>query len=69
MTITLSKAKANAEYNKKIERVALKIRKDAKANVNFIRAHAASRDESINGFILRAVTETIKRDKERAAKN
>ena len=33
-----------------------------KGNKEKIRAHAESRGESVNGFIARAITETIERD-------
>lgn len=32
-----------------------------------IQAHAAERGESVNGFIIRAISETMERDKNKAA--
>ena len=36
-----------------------------KGNKNKIKAHAAKQGESLNGFINRAITETMERDEER----
>lgn len=43
------------------ERISLVVKKGSKAK---IQAHAESRGESLNGFIKRAIKETISRDKE-----
>lgn len=57
---------ATRRYEKKAyDHVQLRVRKDAEINGDFIRAYAESRGESVNAFMLRAVTETIARDKER----
>lgn len=37
-----------------------------KGDKETIQAHAAARGESVNGFIKRAIAETIDRDKEKA---
>ena len=37
-----------------------------KGDKETIQAHAAARGESVNGFIKRAIAETIERDKEKA---
>lgn len=67
MAMSEAQARANAKYDKKTyDRILLKIRKDTKINGDFIRAHATEQGESMNGFLLRAVTETIERDKQRA---
>jgi len=59
-----AKARADAKFNKKTyERIGFDVRRDAEMNGDFIRAHASSMGESINGFIKRAVAETIERDK------
>ena len=66
MKIAVSKAKAEADarwHKKAYERIALTVRRDAEINGDLIRAHATSKGESMNGFILRAVAETIERDK------
>ena len=58
-----AKAKADAKYNKKAYQVIpFTIRRDAELNKDAIKAYASSRGESINGFILRAVMETIERE-------
>ena len=36
-----------------------------KGNRDIIKAHAAARGESVNGFIQRAITETMARDNEK----
>lgn len=56
---------ATGRYNKKAyDRIELKLRKDSELNGNVIRAHAESKKESVNGFLTRAVLETIRRDNE-----
>ena len=44
----------------------LRVRKDGKSGITLedIRAHAESRSESINGFIIRAILEQMQRDKQ-----
>ncbi len=65
MAISEAKAKADARWRKKaLERIPFDVRRDAEINGDVIRAHAASRGESVNGFLKRAVTETIERDKQ-----
>ena len=55
---------ATGRYEKKAyDKILLRIRKDADLNADAIRAYAASRGESVNAFLLRAVAETMKRDK------
>lgn len=55
---------ATGRYNKKAyDRIELKLRKDAEINGDTIRAYAESRGESLNAFLVRAVTETMARDK------
>ena len=59
-----NKADATAYQNQFIaqtyDRINLTIPKGEKENV---KAHAESRDESVNGFIWRAIKETMSRDK------
>ena len=60
-----AKKRADAKFNKKTyDQLVLKVRKDSKINGDFLRAYAAERCESLNGFLLRSVTETIERDKQ-----
>ena len=55
---------ATGRYEKKAyDKILLRIRKDADLNADAIRAYAASRGESVNAFLLRAVAETMERDK------
>ena len=44
----------------KLERLNIRVPKGDKDK---IQAHADARDESINGFVLRAIRETMERDK------
>ena len=63
--ISEAKKAADARWHKKAyERLAFDVRRDAEINGDYIRAHAAARGESMNGFLKRAVTETIERDRE-----
>lgn len=63
MAMSKAHIAATNKYNQKTyDRILLKIRKDAEINSEFIRAHATGRGESLNGFLLRAVRETIERD-------
>lgn len=62
-----AKIDANARYDKKTyDNVLVKFRKDAELTLAMIKAHAASRGESVNGFIVRAVAEAIERDTQRS---
>lgn len=54
--------KAVAKYNAaNYERIELRVDKGNKAN---IKAHAEKTGETVNGFIKRAIAETIQRDNE-----
>lgn len=67
MPVSEAQLKAKARYSKKTyERIAFDVRRDAEINGDYIRAHAEAMGESTNGFIKRAVTETIKRDQAKA---
>jgi len=58
-----AKIKANARYDAKTyDNVLVKFRKDAELTLSKVKEYAASRDESTNGFIVRAIAETIERD-------
>lgn len=58
--------RAKNKYNAKAyDRINIAIKKGSKAK---IQAHAESKGESLNGFIKRAIKETISRDKERIGK-
>ena len=61
MALTEAQKKANAKYNAKAyDRIELKVKKGRK---DLIKAHAESKGESINGFVNRAIDETMEREK------
>ncbi|MFR7820298.1 hypothetical protein [Candidatus Pseudoruminococcus sp.] len=61
-----ARIEANNRYNAKAyDRINIAIKKGSKAK---IQAHAESKGESLNGFIKRAIKETISRDKEMMGK-
>lgn len=65
-----AKAEADARYNKKAyEQIAFILRRDAEINADYVRTHAASKGESVNSFLKRAVTETIERDNSKASED
>ena len=62
MAISKAQQKAVAKYNaNNYERIELRVDKGQK---QIVKDHADSMGESVNGFINRAINETIKRDKE-----
>ena len=59
--ISEAKKKANAKYNAKAyDRLEITVKKGRKAE---LKAYAAGRGESLNGFVNRAIMEAIERDK------
>ena len=63
MPASEAKVKANARYDAKAyDKILLRIRRDAELNGDVIRTHAEAMGESVNAFLLRAITETIARD-------
>jgi len=57
---TEGQKEATAKYNAKAyDRIELKVKKGEKTT---LQAHAENRGESLNGFVNRAITETIERD-------
>lgn len=67
MTASEAQIRANAKYSKKTyEQIKFMVRRDAEINGSYIRAHAAEQGESVNGFITRAVKETIARDRRKS---
>lgn len=57
-----ARIEANNRYNAKAyDRINIAVKKGSKAK---IQAHAKSKGESLNGFIKRAIKETISRDNE-----
>ena len=66
MAISESKRKANKKWNDenlkvKYDRINLVVKKGEK---DIISQHAKNKNESINGFVNRAIEETIQRDNE-----
>lgn len=61
MAISESQRKAVAKYNAaNYDRVELRLPKEKKETVQ---THAEAQEESLNGFINRAITEAMERDK------
>ena len=62
MAISEARKRANAKYNAKAyDRIEVKVKKGQK---DVITDHAKTKDESLNGFVTRAITETMERDTE-----
>ncbi len=65
MAVSKAQQKAVAKYEaKKYDKTLIRMEK---GRLSKVRAHAESRGESLNGFIVRAVDETMERDNERKA--
>lgn len=61
MTASKAQQKATAKYNAaNYDRLEVKVAKGQKVS---IAAHAAAQGESMNGFLNRAISETMERDK------
>jgi predicted HicB family RNase H-like nuclease len=66
MTISRAQQKATAKYvSKAYDRIEVKVQKGAKDK---IKSHAEQQGESLNGFVGRAIDETIERDTTKGAK-
>lgn len=62
MAISKAQQEAVARYNaKSYDRIELKVKKGRK---DIVKTHAESKGESLNGFINRAIDETMQRDNE-----
>lgn len=60
MSVKKSQIAATSRYEKKVyDKILLRMPKGKKA---IIKAHAEQKNESVNGFISRAIDETIERD-------
>ena len=60
MPISEARRKANERYNAKAyDEIKVRVPKGHKAE---LQAHAEQRNESLNGFINRAISETMERD-------
>ena len=67
MPVSKAQQKAVQKYvSEKYDRHVLTMPKGKK---NTLQAHAANRGESLNGFVNRAIDETVERDKERGEDN
>lgn len=61
MGVSKAQKEAVARYNaKSYDRIELKVKK---GNKDIIKAHAERNGESLNGFVNRAIDETMERDK------
>lgn len=59
-----SSTKAKNKYNaENYERIALSVKKGKK---DILKSHAEAQGESLNGFINRAINETVERDNEKS---
>ena len=61
MAISEARKKANEKYIKSQDELKIRVPKGRKSE---LQAHAQSKGESLNGFVNRAIDETIERDKE-----
>lgn len=61
MAVSDSQKRASKKYMQKLDDIKLRVPKGQK---EIIQAHAASRGESTNAFIFRAIQEQMKRDGE-----
>lgn len=59
MPVSEAQKKASVKYLEKLDEVRIRMPKGHKAT---IQAHAEARGESVNGFINRAISETMERD-------
>lgn len=59
MTVSKAQLESNKRYSRKFDDVRLRVPKGYRET---IRQHAEEQNESVNGFILRAIKETIDRD-------
>ena len=59
MPVSDAQKKASVRYLEKLDEVRIRMPKGKKAT---IQAHAEARSESVNGFINRAIQETMERD-------
>ena len=59
MTVSKAQAIANKKYQSKFDDIKVRV---PKGNRQIWQDHAARQNESLNGFIIRAVSETMERD-------
>jgi predicted HicB family RNase H-like nuclease len=62
MSYSEAQKRSSRKYNEKAyDRIELKVAKGKKAE---LQSHADSKGESLNGFVNRAINETVERDKQ-----
>lgn len=63
MPKTEAEKRATSKFEKKAyDKFLLRLRKDSDINSTVLKKYTESRNESVNGFILRAIRETMERD-------
>ena len=60
MPVTKAQQKATLKYQESHDRLEISVPKGKKDD---LKAHAAEKGESLNGFVNRAINETLERDK------
>lgn len=61
--VSKAQIQATKKYDKKTyERLNIRFRKDAILTAEYVREHTHKTKETLNGFILRAINETMERD-------
>lgn len=64
MSVSKAHIEATARFeNKAYDKLVFNLRKDSEQNLDFIRTHAEAMGESVNGFLVRAITEAVEHDK------
>ncbi|MCX4357008.1 MAG: hypothetical protein OSJ43_12435 [Oscillospiraceae bacterium] len=64
MAASKAHIEATARFESKAyDKLVFNVRKDSKQNLDFIRAHAEIMGESVNGFLVRSISEAVERDK------
>ena len=59
MAQTEAQLRASRKYHKKLDNIQVRVPAGEKENIS---NHAASQGESLNGFVRRAIAETMERD-------
>lgn len=66
MPVSEAQKKASVKYLEKLDEVRIRMPKGRK---DIIKSHAEAQGESVNGFINRAIDETMERDHDKARRN
>ncbi len=64
MSVSDAQKKASSKYLSKLDEIRIRM---PKGNKEAIQTHAQARKESVNGFINRAINETMERDNNNSA--